>query len=232
MILPSADALRQYSHAALANAAELAEEAALLATHSHFARAYFLAVACIEETGKAVLLFEACGRNLKDPAVFSRLIRAWSDHGEKITSAFVPWFFTDAATVRTIALPLADLMTALQNGREPAMYSDIRSDNHQPQLPSQVVREVAARNCIELAEKCLAFARHHLETRTPTQYTREQDQLFSLPRTQYHRIMSNPDFWWFYLEEVEAGRADLSKAIVEYRQRYESLGKKFQASGA
>ena len=45
--------LRDYSLAALANASELVAEALVLYKHGHFARAYFLAVASIEETGKA-----------------------------------------------------------------------------------------------------------------------------------------------------------------------------------
>jgi len=61
--------LQQYHEAALANARALLEEAALLLRYGHHARAYFLAVATIEETGKAVQAFDSMGRNLKDSAV-------------------------------------------------------------------------------------------------------------------------------------------------------------------
>jgi AbiV family abortive infection protein len=222
--------LAAYSDAAIRNAAELAEEASLLAANKHFARAYFLAVASIEETGKAILLFDAGGRNLKDPAVFSRLIKAWSDHGEKITSAFVPWLATDREAIRRNVMRLNDLMVALRNGREPAMYSDIRSDNHRPQLPSEVVRPSAAQDCVRLAIDCLTNARHHLKTRAPTQYTRDQDKLFALPRTQYHRLMNNPDFWWYFVVEMEAGRKDFAAAVISYRDQFELAKRKFRAA--
>ena len=47
--------LREYSVASLNNAEELIEEASLLYERNHIARAYFLAVASIEEIGKALL---------------------------------------------------------------------------------------------------------------------------------------------------------------------------------
>lgn len=227
-VTPSAAALSAYSEAAIKNAAELVDEASLLAEHRHFARAYFLAVAAIEETGKALILFEAQGRNLKDPAVFSRLIQAWSDHGEEITSAFMPSLATDREAVRKNAVALANLMAALRNGREPAMYSDIRSDNQKAQLPSEVVHEVAARDCVRLAADCLTDARTYLKNRTPTQYTMEQDKLFALKRTHYHRTMNNPDFWWFFVEEAEAGRIDHAAAVISYRDKFELVGKTFR----
>ena len=231
-IPPSGEALAEFSQAAIANAAELAEEASLLAKHNHFARAYFLAIASIEETGKAILLFDARCRNLKDPAIFSRLIKAWSDHGEKITSAFVPWLSTGPEESRRNVLRLNELMIALRNGREPAMYSDIRSDNHKSQLPSHVVREAAAKDCVRLAQDCLASARHHLKTRAPTQYSRDQDRLFALPRPQYLRVMNNPDFWWYFVSEMEAGRKDFAAAIISYREDYELKKVTFQSDNA
>jgi len=61
--------LREYSGAALDNASELLAEATLLLQHGHRARSYFLAVASIEETGKALMAFDGQGRNLADPVV-------------------------------------------------------------------------------------------------------------------------------------------------------------------
>ena len=65
--------LRFYSEAALRNAEELLTEASLLCHHDHMARAYFLAVACVEEAGKALLAFDAQNRNLSDPVVSTKL---------------------------------------------------------------------------------------------------------------------------------------------------------------
>lgn len=58
--------LKEYSDAALENAAELLQEASVLHAQGYRARAYFLAVAGIEETGKAVIAFDGQGRNLRD----------------------------------------------------------------------------------------------------------------------------------------------------------------------
>ena len=74
----TADLLRAYSEAALRNADELLVEASLLRDHGHMARAYFLAVACIEEAGKALHAFDAQNRNLSDP----RSAQAESGDGE------------------------------------------------------------------------------------------------------------------------------------------------------
>jgi AbiV family abortive infection protein len=79
--------LRSYSEAALCNADELLVEASLLRDHGHEARAYFLAVACIEEAGKALLAFDAQNRNLSDPAVCTRLKAAMESHAQKINYA-------------------------------------------------------------------------------------------------------------------------------------------------
>lgn len=75
--------LQSYSEAALNNADELIIEAELLHDHKHIARAYFLAVASIEEGGKALLAFDSKNRNLSDPAVRIKLKRSMENHGQK-----------------------------------------------------------------------------------------------------------------------------------------------------
>ncbi|WP_323718188.1 AbiV family abortive infection protein [Paracoccus aminovorans] len=80
----TATLLRSYSEAALRNADELLAEASLLLEHDHMARAYFLAVACVEEAGKALLAFDSQNRNLSDPAVCTKLKKSMESHGEKI----------------------------------------------------------------------------------------------------------------------------------------------------
>jgi len=64
--------LRSYSEAALRDADDLLVEASLLRDNGHMARAYFLAVACIEEAGKALHTFDSQNRNLADPAARRR----------------------------------------------------------------------------------------------------------------------------------------------------------------
>ena len=227
----SADVLQAYCDGALRNAAELTEEATLLCKSRHFARAYFLAVASIEETGKAAMAFDARGRDLTSKAVFDRLIQSFANHSEKITSAFAPWFAAHPDKVREMAVPLANLMVALKNGREPSMYSEIRSDNHQIQLPSAVVRPKVAEDCVRLAADCLATATAHVAEKSPTKFTAVQDRLFALKPSKYQRTVKSEDFWWFYLAELEGGRSDLAAAVISYRERFEARGVKFR-SGA
>jgi AbiV family abortive infection protein len=87
----TAELLRSYSEAALRNADELLVEASLLRDHDHMARAYFLAVACIEEASKALLAFDAQNRNLSDPAVCTKLKTTMESHAQKINYAFSMW---------------------------------------------------------------------------------------------------------------------------------------------
>ena len=88
--------LRDYSTAALNNAGELLEEASLLQKAGHMARAYFLAVACIEETGKALQAFDAQNRNMSDPAVCTKLKAGMEQHAQKINYALSLWALNSA----------------------------------------------------------------------------------------------------------------------------------------
>jgi AbiV family abortive infection protein len=83
--------LRSYSEAALQNADQLLVGASLLRDHGHDARAYFLAIACIEETGKALLVYGAQNRNLSDPAVCTKLKVTTESHAHKIGYALATW---------------------------------------------------------------------------------------------------------------------------------------------
>ena len=90
MVTLTPQLLRSYCDAALDNASELLAEASLLLTHSFNARAYFLAVAAIEEAGKGLQAFDGQNRNLANPAVVTRLRTGMEDHSQKITYAFMP----------------------------------------------------------------------------------------------------------------------------------------------
>ena len=58
------DLLKQYQDASLLNSQSLIKEAGILYKRGYLARAYYLACASIEETGKAYNAFSAQGRNL------------------------------------------------------------------------------------------------------------------------------------------------------------------------
>jgi AbiV family abortive infection protein len=215
----SRELLRDYSHAALANAGELVSEALVLHKHGHVARAYFLAVASIEETGKAFLAFEGQGRNLSDSGVASKLKRTMENHSQKITSAFTAWLI-EAPNVREFVMPAINLMLDLKHGREPSMYTDICSDSLTIQVPAAVIREKAAFDCIRLATNCLSHTQIYISKKTPEPKTRAEDQLFVMKVEHFQKIVNTEDFWWYYITQMEAGRKDFAEAVISYRDDY------------
>jgi AbiV family abortive infection protein len=215
----SAQLLKEYSLAALGNASELVAEALVLWKHSHFARAYFLAVASIEETGKAYLAFDGQGRNLSDSAVASKLRRAMEDHPQKISNAFTAWLIA-SPSIRQEVMPAINLMLDLRRGREPSMYTDLRGDLSRVQVPAAIVRKEAAFDCIRLATDCLAQTATHIAEKAPEPRTRTQDQLFAMKTEQFQKIAKTEDFWWYYISELEAGRMDWADAVISYRDNF------------
>ena len=83
--------LVSYREAALDNSRQLIEEARLLFSNEYYARTYFLALASIEETGKAQILFDAMSGDLNDPGLCKIIKKGIEMHSDKITSAFVSW---------------------------------------------------------------------------------------------------------------------------------------------
>jgi len=216
--------LEAYSAASLQNGEELSNEASLLCEHGHFARAYFLAVAAIEEIGKAIIAFDAQGRNLSDPAVVSKIDRSLGDHKSKIRSAFIGFITADPHKNTQTAL---ELMVQLQRGREPSMYTD-QSEDGSISIPTRIVRERAASDCVRLSKHCLASARNHLSESRPVQRSRAEDQVFALKSTQVSDLMNAEDFWWYYISRMEVGQMSYADAIMQYRQDYALAGKSFR----
>ncbi|TCZ78098.1 AbiV family abortive infection protein [Lysobacter sp. N42] len=216
--------LKELSQAAADNAAALAKEAALLGAHGHFARAYFLAVASIEETGKAIAAHDAQGRNLANPAVVSRVERLIGDHKSKIRGAFMGFLCVNP---REQAEKAAELMVALQNGREPAMYTDLAA-NGTISRPNAVVEEKHALSCVRLANDCLLAAKQNVLARPPEARSANEDHVFSLNPKHYNALMKNEDFWWYYISRMEQGYPNTHDAIVEYRRDFESKGRRFK----
>jgi AbiV family abortive infection protein len=215
-----------YSDAALRNADDLLAEASLLRDHNHMARAYFLAVACIEEAGKALLAFDAQSRNLSDPAVCAKLKTSMENHGMKINYALSMWAFSSPNQRQSLNVAL-DLIGHLRRGREPSMYSDLRVDPDRVQMPREVVRESAARDCISLAEKCLSYSHRHLIEKTPTTSTTAQDRLFTMKTNKFQSLMNTEDFWWYYIKRMEAGQQDFAEAVLGYERDHIKTGKPF-----
>ena len=222
------DLLREYSAAALKNAGDLLDEASLLSANGHAARAYFLAVASIEETGKAIQAYDAQGRNLGDSAVTSALRRTMEDHSQKITSAFTAILLA-TPSIRDALLPVVDLMIHIKRGREPSMYTDIRYESSKIQVPTSMVRDIAASDCVRLARDCLTHARKYIAESEPRAQSAAEDQLFAMKLGHFHKIANTEDFWWYYLSQVESGKRDFAAAVVEYRQKFVLTDKTFKS---
>lgn len=217
--------LRDYCDAAIKNASELLGEATLLQTNGHSARAYFLAVASIEEIGKAIQAFDAQGRNLADSAVTAKLRRSMEDHSQKLTSAFGAMLVA-SPDIRKDAMPVVDLMIHLKHGREPSMYTDIRYEESEVQVPAVMVRTAAANDCVRLARDCLRLARKHLEN-APQTRSKADDQLFAMKSGLLQKMLNTEGFWWYYISQKESGKEDFASAAVDYQRDYFSKGKTF-----
>lgn len=221
------DLLRAYGDAALSNADELLAEATLLLDHDHMARAYFLAFSCIEETGKALQAFDAQLRNLTDPAVCTRLKKGLEDHRQKISYALSIWAL-NAPDPRASLKKALDLIIHLTRGREPSMYSDLRTNPDRVQTPREIVRAEAARDCVRLASASLDYARRHLSEKEPAEITSVQDKLFTMKSGKFREMMSTEDFWWYLISRMEAGQQDFADAVIEYERDHIKTGTPFR----
>lgn len=221
------DLLRAYAEGALANAEELFEEAALLLEHGHRARAYFLAFSSVEEAGKALIAFDAQLRNLSDPAVCMRLKGHMENHRQKISYALSMWALNDADPKAGLNKAL-DLIFHLAHGREPSMYSDLRAQPDRVQTPREIVREVAARDCVRLAAGCIENARRHIKENVPTQTTSAQDRLFTMKTKKLQELLNNEDFWWYYINQREGGNPDFAEAVIGYEGKHIKTGMPFR----
>jgi AbiV family abortive infection protein len=221
--------LRSYTDAALDNAAELHAESKLLVVNGHNPRAYFLAIACIEEVGKAMMAFDGQNRKLDNPAVVSKLRKNMEDHSTKITYAFMPMIVASTDQRQAVEVAL-DLMTNLKRGREPSMYSDLRSDPDRAQRPREVVRETAARDCVRLSGDCLAHGVSHVQEKQPQQITRAMDMFFTMKRSDIQKMLKTEDFWWYYIARRERGDLDWAEALIGYYKEHIQPGTLFKSA--
>ncbi len=215
----SLDLLKSYSSAALRNSKALLDEARLLLENRHYARAYFLAVSSIEETGKASQTFAAQGRDLSDPGVTAKLVRSTESHSEKITAAFIAWI-NAGDNVRNSLMSAVDLMIALKRGREPAMYSVVNRISGELFEPIEVVRPTAARDCVKIAGNCLAHTETQLSVQNPAKMTAAQDKMFAMKSGKVNELLNAEDFWRYFISRLENNDEDLAAAVIDYQTHY------------
>ena len=216
--------LRDLTEAALENAKMLLQEASLLHEQQHHSRAYFLAVASIEETGKAAIAHDAQGRNLQDQAVRSKVERMLTDHASKIRSAFVGFLTADP---RKNAEPAVALIVQLQRGREPSMYTEMRQDGT-IYKPADSVSHSNSLDCIRLADRCWKSVENHVHNTTPRTSSAIEDRFFALKSGESSKIMGRSDFWWYHISRMEAGQKDLAESVISYRHNYLLAGREFE----
>jgi AbiV family abortive infection protein len=225
----TSELLLSYSEAALRNADELLSEASLLLDREHVSRAYFLAVACIEEAGKALIAFDGQNRNLSDPAVCTKLKSTMESHSHKINQALGIWAMNGSDPRKALAVAV-DLIVDLQRGREPSMYTELRTEPDRVQTPREIVRASAASDCVRLARECLSHAHQHVREKAPATFTAAHDQLFTMKPGKYRRVLNSEDFWWYYIARMEAGQQDMAEAVLGYEQEYGKTGTQFRAA--
>jgi AbiV family abortive infection protein len=214
----SADELRQLTDAAMDNARELLTEAELLNNAGHYARGYFLGVAALEEVGKALIAFNARGRNLNNQKVAARIKGNLLEHKAKVIAAFTGAIgIAEKDRLEATINVAMELISTIRHGREPSMYTALHQDGT-IQRPSAVVRPVAAQNLVRLAGDCLQGALEFMRTHSPNTTSEASDHFFTMKPERVRSIMHEPEFSPFYLARIHQGNVALEEAIFEYER--------------
>lgn len=222
------DLLNKYIESALQNAADLLEEASFLLKNEYYPRAYFLACASLEETGKAYIAFSALGRNLRNPGVQTAVKMVFESHPPKIVSALVCLIRQGNISAQTIQKFL-DLSLSLQYGREQTLYVDI-TDDEKITLPKIVTRPKAAFDCIRLAKDALDSTSNYLATNKPDAFSSYYDKIIGISTERISKILNTKDFWELYINSLSKNEesSDFVVAITKYHDEYYCKSRRFQ----
>jgi len=217
--------LSEYQDAALQNAIELVEEAQSLLEGKHFARTYYLALAALEESGKAFQAFLAKGRNLEDPGVQKAIKAGFEDHRSKILSSLT-CLLQETSKSRDQIERFIQMAYGLEVGRERAMYVDL-NDAGTLILPRNGITETNAAECLRLAKTALHATMEYMSTKPAVVRSPFEDKLFCIKPEKLMKIMNLPDFGVYLLDfPVDASSIpDVGKALVKYHDEFFSRGK-------
>ncbi len=108
------------------------------------------------------------------------------------------------------------------------MYTDLRANPDCVQMPRKVVRENAARDAIKLAKDALDYAHRHIIEQKPSNFTRNQDRLFTMKSSKLQELLSLEDFWRYYGVRMGAGQQDFAEAILSYERDHVQSGTTFR----
>lgn len=222
--------LRAFRKAAVDNARELQYEAALLLQNNHFSRAYFLAVSCIEEVGKSMQAFDALGRNVRDPAVSTRVKLNFDDYAKKMSAAVFPWLLLEPER-REEVMPFIEGLIEAKRTSHPALHMGIDLQSAKVIIPSQLIRPAAARTCVRMAQTIFAFAAPHVMEAPPKIRTRVEDEFFAMKPQVLVSLTNNADFWQYYISCMKTGDSAFEAAIAEYSRKYHAKNVKFKDDG-
>lgn len=218
--------LKEYQECALLNSSDLLLEATFLLSQRHYARAYFIGCASIEETGKGYLAFSARGRNLNSPSVQEAIKCKFEDHSAKLVSSLVSFLQLKGITDDNIK-EFLHLTSHLHHGREKAMYVDVR-ENGTITVPQKVVRPKAATDCVRLAKIALETTLHFISNNQPVKTSSFADKMLCLHSNTITKIFNNEDFWWYYIDLLKKNRTtDLAVGVAKYHDEIYCKGKSF-----
>jgi AbiV family abortive infection protein len=223
------ESLTACQQSAMRNAVALAEEAQVLFQAGHYARTYFLAEAAIEEAGKAAIAHFAKGRNLAAPDVQTRIRIEFEDHGAKIRAAFFAHIRRlKPERLREELEGIVRHTTALQRGRESALYSGFRRDGT-PYTPADVVKSEVARDCLRLAMECSIETTELVTGPMPVAYSSADDKWYALG-SKGLKVWQEEDFGEYLLDHVKKRGAtfSLGEAVTTYHDAYLCKGRKFR----
>lgn len=219
--------LEEYGNASIENAQQILDDAKILLSHKSFARAYFLAVAAMEEAGKAYMAFSSRGRNLSDEGLKKKLQEMFENHSQKITSAFAGWI-SNSSKPEEVIKDAVDSMIYLKRGREKSMYVDANADNSLS-IPTILVSPAAAIDSIKVAEICLHHTKFYFSQNQPPSFSSFEDKFFCLRSEKVQEMFNNDDFGEYLLSEIKRDSENFSlpRALVTYHDKYFSKKKRY-----
>lgn len=222
--------LKGFRKATVENARELQYEAALLLSNNHFSRAYFLAAASIEETGKAVQAFDALGRNVRDPEVSTRVRLNFQDYSKKVAAASFPWLLNDPSCREELTAFIDSLIEA-KNVSEPALFVGIEPQGMRMHAPATDIGRESAEQCVHMARNIFSHASLHVLDGHHKVRTRAEDDFFVMKPSSILNVSSGTDFWQYYIACMKSGDSAFEAALMDYTQKYLAKNEKYKNQG-
>ncbi len=210
--------LRRYRDASIDNARELLYEATLLLKYNHYARAHFSAISAIEEVGTSVQVFDALGRNVRDPDVANRIVVNLSDYGRKVTAAVFPWLLV-APGNRSEVMPYISRMIKGEIPTDDAIHTRIDPRSAlgvQITTPNFRLTYSEAENWLRLAREIFTHGEAYVLFAPTKIRTKAEDEVFAMKSAALAAVTSSPEFWEYYISCMKTGNATFEAAVADY----------------